>query len=466
MYYLMIMNLGYNNLSGVIPPALAGAQSLAVLDLSHNMLEGPIPSSLGSLSLSEINLSNNRLSGMIPQIGSLAMFPAMSFENNYGLCGYPLPPCKQSVIDTQQPKSHWRQAPLAGGLVAAFSLFLFSLLICVCQRKKSKAHYNANEDLRLQGNLFSIWNFDGGDAYKRIVEATENFHEKYCIGSGGHSSVYEASLQTGEIFAVKKMTKKEDESLKNEEPFSREIEALVQIRHRNIVKLYGYCSTEQYKFLVYEYMERGSLSTILMANGSAGKLDWNRRLDIAKDVAQALSYLHHDCSTPIIHRDITSNNILIDMEFRACLSDFGLAKILSPNTSSSTSRLAGTTGYLAPELAYMTRVTEKCDVYSFGVVILELFMGSHPGDFLSTLLSTTKKSVSLKDLLDTRLPLPEGEVAREIFVLFMVALQCLDPNPGTRPTMLSAIQMLSTVPTTEDFDYLHIDIMDTGTYVH
>ncbi|CAO2207966.1 unnamed protein product [Urochloa humidicola] len=118
------------------------------------------------------------------------------------------------------------------------------------------------------------------------------------------------------------------------------------------------------------------------------------------------------------------------------------------------------------ELAYMTRVTEKCDVYSFGVVVLELFMGSHPGDFLSTLLCTTKKRASLKDLLDTRLPLPEGEVAREIFVLFKVALQCLDPKPGTRPTMLSAIQKLSAGPTGGDFDCLHTDIMDTGTHVH
>ncbi|RLN24038.1 hypothetical protein C2845_PM07G07550 [Panicum miliaceum] len=430
MYYLMIMNLGYNNLSGVIPAALAGARLLAVLDLSHNMLEGPIPSSLESLALSEINLSNNRLSGTIPQRGSLATFPSTSYENNYGLCGFPLPLCNQRVvdIDTQQPKSHRGQGALA------------VLLICVCQRKKPEAHNNANEALRLQGNLFSIWNFDGGDVYKQIVEATENFDGKYCIGTGGHGSVYEASLQT---------------------------EALVQIRHRNIVKLYGYCSTNQDKFLVYEYMEKGSLSTILMAKGSAVELDWNKTLDIAKDVAQALSYLHHDCSTPIVHRDITSNNVLVDMEFRACVSDFGLSKILSLDASGCTSRLTGTTGYLAPELAYMTRVTKKCDVYSFGVVVLELFMGSHPGDFLSALLCAAKKHALLKDLLDNWLPLPEGEVAREIFVLFTVALQWLDPNPATWPTMQSAMQKLSAAPAAVgDFDYLHTDIMDTGTHVH
>ncbi|CAL4964010.1 unnamed protein product [Urochloa decumbens] len=466
MYYLLVMNLGHNSLSGEIPDDLGAANHLAVLDLSHNMLEGLIPNSLSTLSLSDINLSNNRLSGMIPQLGSLATFPAISFENNSGLCGFPLPPCKQSVLETQQPKSHKRQVSLVGITVAAFSLLLFALLTCLCQMKRPEAHNNANEALRLQGNLFSIWNFDGGDVYKQIVEATGNFDEKYCIGRGGHGSVYEAQLPTGEIFAVKKIRKTQDDSLKNEKLFNREIEALVQIRHRNVVKLYGYCSTDQDKFLIYEYMERGSLSRILMDKNCAVDLDWNKRLNIARDVAHALSYLHHDCSSPVVHRDVTSNNVLIDMQFRACISDFGLAKIMSLDASSCTSKLAGTAGYLAPELAYMTRVTEKCDVYSFSVVILELFMGSYPSDFLSALLSTTKKSASLKDLLDTRLPLPEGEVAREIFVLFMVALQCLDPNPGTRLTMLSASQKLSAGPTTGDFDYLHTDIMDTGTYVH
>ncbi|CAL4950287.1 unnamed protein product [Urochloa decumbens] len=466
MYYLLVMNLGHNSLSGEIPDDLGAANHLAVLDLSHNMLEGLIPNSLSTLSLSEINLSNNRLSGMIPQLGSLATFPAISFENNSGLCGFPLPPCKQSVLETQQTKSHKRQVSLVGFTVATFSLLLFALLTCLCQMKRPEAHNNANGALRLQGNLFSIWNFDGGDVYKQIVEATENFDEKYCIGRGGRGSVYEAQLPTGEIFAVKKILKTQDDSLKNEKLFSHEIEALVQIRHRNVVKLYRYCSTDQDKFLIYEYMERGSLSRILMDKNCAVDLDWNKRLNIARDVAHALSYLHHDCSSPVVHRDVTSNNVLIDMQFRACISDFGLAKIMSLGASSCTSKLAGTVGYLAPELAYMVRVTEKCDVYSFGVVILELFMGSHPGDFLSALLSTTKKSTSLKDLLDTRLPLPQGEVAREIFVLFMVALQCLDPNPGTRPTMLSASQKLSAGPTTVDFDYLHTDIMDTGTFVH
>uniref|UniRef100_A0A0A9DK36 non-specific serine/threonine protein kinase n=1 Tax=Arundo donax TaxID=35708 RepID=A0A0A9DK36_ARUDO len=293
MFNLLVMNLGHNRLSGVIPVKLGGAKKLAVLDLSHNNLEGPIPSSFSSLSLSEIDLSNNRLNGMVPDLGSLATFPARQYENNSGLCGFPLPLCKHNAVDTHQSKSRnaKRRAPLAGGIMVAEFLSLFALVICLCQRKKSKTH-NANEALRLPGNVFSIWNFDGGDAYKQIVEATENFDEKYCIGRGGHGSVYEVQLPTGGISAVKKLHKTEDDNSINEQLFHREIEALVQIRHWNIVKMYGYCSTVQDKFLVYEYMERGSLSTILMANQIAVDLDWNKRLNIAKDVAYAISYLH------------------------------------------------------------------------------------------------------------------------------------------------------------------------------
>ena len=133
----------------------------------------------------------------------------------------------------------------------------------------------------------------------------------------------------------------------NESVFNREIEALVQIRHRNIVKLFGYCSSSQGRFLIYEYMERGNLAETLRANERAIELDWKRRINIVLDVVHALAYMHHDCPSPIVHRDITSNNILLDLEFRACISDFGMAKILNVNGLNIT-RLAGTKGYIAP----------------------------------------------------------------------------------------------------------------------
>ena len=122
---------------------------------------------------------------------------------------------------------------------------------------------------------------------------------------------------------------------------------MIEIRHRNIVKLHGFCSHSQHSFLIYEYLERGSLATILSNDGEAKELDWNKRLNIIKSVAHALSYMHHDCSPPIVHRDISSKNILLASEYVAHVSDFGTAKLLNQDSSKWTS-LAGTYGYVAP----------------------------------------------------------------------------------------------------------------------
>jgi len=210
-------------------------------------------------------------------------------------------------------------------------------------------------------------------------------------------------------------------------------------------------------------MERGNLAETLRDNERAIELDWKRRINIVLDVVHALAYMHHDCPSPIVHRDITSNNILLDPEFRACISDFGTAKILNVNGLNIT-RLAGTKGYLAPELAYTENVTEKCDVYSFGVLVLELFLGSHPGDLLSSIYSRTNEEndVCLTDLLESRLELPGTETAKKIYDMLSVAVRCLEPNPSHRPTARRASDELSSGnPTTcegHHVDYLHADL--------
>ncbi|KAI3755111.1 hypothetical protein L1987_54905 [Smallanthus sonchifolius] len=129
--------------------------------------------------------------------------------------------------------------------------------------------------------------------------------------------------------------------------------------------------------------------------------------------------MHHDCSPAIIHRDISSKNILLDLEYEACISDFGTSEILNPN-SSNWSNIAGTYGYLAPELAYTMKVREKCDVYSFGVLALEIIKGEHPGDIITSLASSTTEAVKFKHMVDHRLlvPLP---IIKEVLssVLFL-----------------------------------------------
>ena len=188
-----------------------------------------------------------------------------------------------------------------------------------------------------------MWNFDGKLAFEDIIDATENFSDGYIVGSGGYGTVYKAHLQGGQLVAVKKLHPLEEE-MGDEKRFLSEIEVLTKIRHRSIVKLYGFCSHPRYKFLVYEYIDRGNLHVTLENEELAKELDWKRRAAIVRDVAQAIYYLHHECNPPIIHRDITSPNILLDASSKAYVSDFGIARILKPDSST----YSVTYGYIAP----------------------------------------------------------------------------------------------------------------------
>ncbi|XP_043720607.1 MDIS1-interacting receptor like kinase 2-like [Telopea speciosissima] len=172
----------------------------------------------------------------------------------------------------------------------------------------------------------------------------------------------------------------------------------------------------------------------------AVELDWTKRVNIIKGVAQALAYLHHDCSPPIIHRDISSNNILLDLDFEPHVSDFSISRFLKLDSSHWTT-LAGTYGYFAPELAYTMRVTEKCDAYSFGVLTFEVMMGKHPGELIPTLSSLSfslpfvEQNILLKDIIDQRISPPINQVAEKLASIMKLASSCLHANPQSRPTM-------------------------------
>ncbi|XP_042518510.1 MDIS1-interacting receptor like kinase 2-like [Macadamia integrifolia] len=232
------------------------------------------------------------------------------------------------------------------------------------------------------------------------------------------SSMDLQELSSGQLVAVKKFTSSSDgEEISDQETFRNEILMMTEVRHQNIVKLCGFCSHVRHSFLVYEYVERGSLAKILSIEEEAAELDWTKRFNIVKGVAEALAYLHHDCSPPIIHRDVLSKNILLDSEFEPHLSDFGISRLSKPDSSHWTS-LAGTYGYFAPELAYTIRITEKCDVYSFGIVTLKVIMGKHPGELISTLpslsfspLPSIEKNLWLKDIADQCISPPTNQVA-------------------------------------------------------
>ncbi|XP_042988832.1 MDIS1-interacting receptor like kinase 2-like [Carya illinoinensis] len=235
------------------------------------------------------------------------------------------------------------------------------------------------------GNLFSVWNYDGRIAYEDILKATEDFDIRYCIGTGGYK-----------VVALKKLHQLEVENRTFEKCFQNEVKVLTKIRHRNIIKLHGFCLHKQCMFLVCKYMERGSLFFVLRDDTEALELDWKKRVNIIKCTTHALSYMHYDCVPAIVHRDISSNNILLNSKLEAFVSDFGIAKLLHPNSSNQT-LVVGTYGYIAPELTYTMVVTEKCDVYNFRVVALEILMGRHPGELLTLLSSLSSQNVMLHE---------------------------------------------------------------------
>ncbi|KAG5553483.1 hypothetical protein RHGRI_011381 [Rhododendron griersonianum] len=432
------MDLSRNSLTGEIPSEIQRFQSLELLNLSHNNLSGIIPNSFEDMNwLVHVDISFNELEGPIPISKAFINAAIEGLQGNKGLCGNVtgFQPCKNHF-----PVNHRMRVLVImlslGGTLLLLGAFIGFLFISDRRRRKSQA-----EDPSKYENLFSIANYDGRAMYKDILKATKDFDATCCIGQGGYGTVYKATLESANTVAVKKLhplSRKDDHR-----GFLNEIRALTEIRHRNIVKLFGFCSHAQNSFLVYEYIEKGSLASILSRDEEAKQLDWPKRVNIIKGVAHALSYMHHDCAPPIVHRDISSNNILIDEEYEARVSDFGTAKLLKLD-SSNWSALVGTYGYVAPELAYTMKVMEKCDVYSFGVLALEVIKGKHPGDFISSLLIPAAENVQLRHVLDQRLSTPSPEVEEVVMCIVKSAIACLHSNPQCRPTMGIISKLLST----------------------
>ncbi|KEH16174.1 putative protein kinase RLK-Pelle-LRR-XI-1 family [Medicago truncatula] len=298
-------------------------------------------------------------------------------RNNTGLCGN-VSGLESCIKPSRGSHNHKIKKvillivfPLAPGtLMLAFVCFKFSCHLCQMSNTRNN---QVGGNIIAPKNVFTIWSFDGKMVYENIIEATEEFDDKHLIGLGAQGSVYKAELPSGQVVAVKKLhsiTNAENSDLKC---FANEIKALTEIRHCNIVKLYGYCSHSHLSFLVYEFMEKGSLEKILKDDEEAIAFGWKKRVNVIKDIANALCYMHHDCTPPIVHRDISSKNILLDLEYVARVSDFGTAKLLDANSDNWTS-FAGTYGYAAPKFAYTMEVNEKCDVYSFGVLAWKYYM--------------------------------------------------------------------------------------------
>ncbi|XP_065006649.1 protein kinase STUNTED-like isoform X3 [Musa acuminata AAA Group] len=213
--------------------------------------------------------------------------------------------------------------------------------------------------------------------YEELQNSTNRFSSENLIGNGGCSRVYRGRLGNGQQVAIK-LSKLSAEASKD---FLSEVDIITKLRHLRVVPLLGICVGEHALISVYRYFPNGSLEQNLHGDKVKHLLPWDRRFRVATEIAEALSYLHHGCRRPVIHRDVKSSNILLNDEFEPQLSDFGLA-MWAPTTATNLTQsdVVGTFGYLAPEYLMYGKVSNKNDVYAFGVVLLELLTGRKPID--------------------------------------------------------------------------------------
>ncbi|XP_042491671.1 probable receptor-like protein kinase At2g42960 [Macadamia integrifolia] len=286
--------------------------------------------------------------------------------------------------------------------------------------------------------------------------ATNRFATENVLGEGGYGIVYKGRLMNGTEVAVKKLLNNLGQA---EKEFRVEVEAIGHVRHKNLVRLLGYCIEGVHRMLVYEYVNNGNLEQWLHgAMRQQGSLSWEDRMKVILGTAKALAYLHEAIEPKVVHRDIKSSNILIDEEFNAKVSDFGLAKLLGSGKSHITTRVMGTFGYVAPEYANTGLLNEKSDVYSFGVLLLEAVTGRDPVDYgrpsievnLVEWLKMMVGNRRAEEVVDPNLEVKPS--TRALKRALLVALRCVDPDSEKRPKMGQVVRMLEAdeFPSRED----------------
>ncbi|KAL9265879.1 LRR receptor-like serine/threonine-protein kinase ERL1-like protein [Drosera capensis] len=417
---VQIIVMSFNELSGSIPSELGQLQNLESLILNDNNLQGPIPMQLTNcFSLTALNVSNNNLSGTLPLAKSIVQFSPGSFVGNPWLCGnWSGSICGRHVPRT---KALFSKAAIVSMSIGIAALVLMGFPKLVVLRMNLAIH-----------------------TYEDIMRVTENFNEKYIIGYGASSTVYKCALKSSRPIAIKRLCSQFQHNLRE---FETELATIGSIRHINLVSLHGYSLSPCGNLLFYDYMENGSLWDLLHGPSRKVKLDWGTRLKIAIGAAQGLAYLHHDCNPRIVHRDVKSSNILLDENLEAHLSDFGIAKCIPSAKNHSSTYVVGTIGYIDPEYARTSRLTEKSDVYSFGIVLLELLTGKKAVDndlnLHQLILSKTDDNTVMEEV-DPEVSITCMNMSH-VKLTIQLALLCTKLHPSDRPTMKEVARILGTL---------------------
>ncbi|KAJ3699158.1 hypothetical protein LUZ61_002863 [Rhynchospora tenuis] len=437
---IMEIDLSSNHLSGLIPQELGLLQNLNMLKLESNNLSGDIASLTNCFSLSVLNVSHNNLAGVVPTENNFTRFTPDSFLGNPGLCGYWISSCSSSH---GPPRVAISKAAILGIALGALVILLM-ILVAVCRPHHPPVFKDVSIGKpvnNIHPKLVILHMNMALHVYEDIMRMTENLSEKYIIGYGASSTVYKCVLKNCKPVAIKRLYAHYPQSIKE---FETELETVGSIKHRNLVSLQGYSLSPAGNLLFYDYMENGSLWDLLHGPSKKKKLDWESRLKIALGAAQGLAYLHHDCSPRIIHRDVKSSNILLDKDYEAHLTDFGIAKSLCVSKTHTSTYVMGTIGYIDPEYARTSRLNEKSDVYSYGIVLLELLTGRKPVDNESNLQHLILSKAATNAVMETVDPeiTSTCKDLGEVKKIFQLALLCTKRQPSDRPTMHEVVRVL------------------------
>eukprot|EP00257_Ricinus_communis_P015359 XP_015573248.1 LEAF RUST 10 DISEASE-RESISTANCE LOCUS RECEPTOR-LIKE PROTEIN KINASE-like 1.4 isoform X4 [Ricinus communis] len=301
-------------------------------------------------------------------------------------------------------------------------------------------------------------------SYEELVEATDNFDPSKELGDGGFGTVYYGILSDGRVVAVKRLF---ENNMKRAEQFMNEIEILTRLRHKNLVTLYG-CTSKRSRelVLVYEYIPNGTLADHIHGNRSkSGLLTWKVRLSIAIETADALAYLH---ASDVIHRDVKTNNILLDNNFRVKVADFGLSRLFPNDCTHVSTAPQGTPGYVDPEYYQCYQLTDKSDVYSFGVVLVELISSLQAVDTnrhrldinLANMAVNKIQNHAINELVDPMLGYDKDYAVRKMTTsVAELAFRCLQQEKDMRPTMAEVLEALKKIES-EDYGSEKTEALD------
>uniref|UniRef100_A0A0A8XXX2 non-specific serine/threonine protein kinase n=1 Tax=Arundo donax TaxID=35708 RepID=A0A0A8XXX2_ARUDO len=377
--------------------------------------------------------------GESPQLNNSALpFIEQGGGNNY--FPPPIPPLNFTSHQDLSPLNILLPAVIIPSLVLLVIFVVFGYVY-----KKRRLKKAAKQDWEINCGPPSF-------TYKDLVSANSGFKDEMLLGKGGFGRVYKGFLPaTKHNVAIKKISPESKQGMKE---FISEITILGHVRHRSLVQLLGYCRHRHELLLVYDYMPNGSFDKYLYAHDRLA-LGWSQRFHIIKSVASGLLYLHEEWEHVVIHRDVKSSNVL-DEEMNGRLADFGLARLHDHGVDAHTTRVAGTFGYIAPELARLGKTTKATDVFTFGVFMMEVTCGRRPIEMNASgepevLADHVINSWQKGSIITSTDPRLEDCVTQEAEIVLNLGLLCSHPSPKVRPGMRLVMQYLESVVALPDF---------------